>query len=130
MVQVSANSAPRGPVAVARCETAAAVIRRAVLVGAALTIFWSPSGAGAPDADRQAELIWLLRHDCGSCHGLNLTGGLGPSLSRETLSSKEETMLEATVIRGRPGTPMPPWGSLLTQDEVRWLVRYLKEGRR
>jgi cytochrome c55X len=27
---------------------------------------------------RQRELIRMVRQDCGSCHGLQLTGGLGP----------------------------------------------------
>jgi cytochrome c55X len=34
--------------------------------------------AQAPDAARQHELIRMVRQDCGSCHGLHLTGGLGP----------------------------------------------------
>ena len=48
---------------------------RWLLLAAALAV----SGAPAADlnADRQAELDHLLRHDCGSCHGLRLQGGLG-----------------------------------------------------
>ena len=30
-----------------------------------------------PEA-RQAELIHRLKHDCGSCHGMTMKGGLGP----------------------------------------------------
>ena len=34
----------------------------------------------SPDAARRAELVTLVRQDCGSCHGLTLKGGLGPAL--------------------------------------------------
>jgi cytochrome c55X len=77
-------------------------------------------------AERQAELLHLLKHDCGACHGMHMTGGLGPPLRPSTLSAKPETALVDAVLGGRPGTPMPPWRGLLTGDEARWLVRYLR----
>ena len=77
-------------------------------------------------ADRQAELVHLLKHDCGACHGMRLTGGLGPPLRAADLSAKPEAALVSTVLAGRAGTPMPPWRGLLTDDEARWLVRYLR----
>jgi len=35
-------------------------------------------------AERQTELLYLLKQDCGSCHGMTLQGGLGSSLLPET----------------------------------------------
>lgn len=61
-----------------------------------------------PDARRQAQLRHLLLQDCGSCHGLRLTGGLGPALTPEALRGKPRESLVATVLMGRPQTPMPP----------------------
>jgi len=82
----------------------------------------------APDAERQAELTHLLRHDCGSCHGMRLKGGLGPSLNPEALAGKSPQMLTATILTGRAGTPMPPWRGILTEEEAQWLVERLREG--
>ena len=79
-------------------------------------------------AARQAELVHLLRHDCGSCHGMTLAGGLGPPLPAGALRERSAAALEATILHGRPGTPMPPWRSLLREDEVKWMVRTLKSG--
>jgi len=79
----------------------------------------------APGATRQAELMHLLRHDCGSCHGMRLTGGLGPPLTPEALAGKPAAMLEYTIQAGRAGTPMPPWKGLLTDEETHWLVQVL-----
>ncbi len=77
---------------------------------------------------RQGELVNLLRHDCGSCHGLTLKGGLGPALLPQNLSGKSEEILSAIILDGLHGTPMPPWRGLLAEDEVRWIVQYLKSG--
>ena len=34
------------------------------------------SSETTPTDDRQQVLMHMVKHDCGSCHGLNLTGGL------------------------------------------------------
>ena len=86
------------------------------------------SAWGAVSPKRQQELIYLLRHDCGSCHGMTLRGGLGPALLPETLAAKPAATLEATVLYGRLGTPMPPWRGLLSEAEVKWLIQRLQEG--
>ena len=84
----------------------------------------------APDAARQNLLEHMVRQDCGSCHGMTLKGGLGSSLLPESLAGKDDAVLAATILDGRPGTPMPPWRGLLSDEDVRWIVDYLKEGRR
>lgn len=81
-----------------------------------------------PSAQRQGELLHLLRHDCGSCHGLTLKGGLGPSLLPERLAGLATDGLVGIVLDGVPGRPMPPWRGLLPENEVVWLVGRLQEG--
>ena len=83
--------------------------------------------AQQPDAARREELVHLLRHDCGSCHGLTLAGGLGPPLTARALRDKPAPALEAAILHGRPGTPMPPWGGLLSAAEVSWMVHWLNQ---
>ena len=82
----------------------------------------------APPAERQAELVYLLRHDCGSCHGLTLKGGLGPPLLPGTLAGKSDEGLAEVIRDGLPGTPMPPWGFEISDAEAAWLVRRMKDG--
>lgn len=77
---------------------------------------------------RQGELLHLLKHDCGSCHGLTLRGGLGPALTPEAMRDKPPGAMAATIRYGRPGTPMPPWGNQLTSAEIQWLVENLYKG--
>ncbi|MGR2689738.1 c-type cytochrome [Pelomicrobium sp. P1] len=87
------------------------------------------SAAGeAPSPARQGELLALLRHDCGSCHGLTLRGGLGPPLLPSALSGKDPQGLAAAILHGRPGTAMPPWSRFLSEDEAAWLAHRLLEG--
>lgn len=82
----------------------------------------------APDAARREALVRLVRNDCGSCHGLRLTGGLGPPLTPAALSEKPRAALLRTILQGRPGTAMPPWQGLLSEDEAAWIVEQLQAG--
>ncbi|MCJ0973796.1 cytochrome c [Pseudomonas sp. PS1] len=84
--------------------------------------------ADGPTAERQAQLDNLLLQDCGSCHGLRMTGGLGPALTREALAGKPRNNLIATVTHGRPGTAMPGWKALLDEQDIAWLVDRLLQG--
>jgi cytochrome c55X len=84
--------------------------------------------AGAPDTGRQAQLLYLLKHDCGSCHGMTRKGGLGPALLPENLRDFPPEFLVTTILDGRPGTPMPPWRGELSEADARWLVEALNRG--
>lgn len=90
---------------------------------------WSAPAAADPGTGRQAEIVHLLRHDCGACHGIRLTGGLGPPLTPDALAGKPVAALRDTILHGRPGTPMPPWRNWLTPEEAAWLAAALKEGK-
>jgi cytochrome c55X len=86
------------------------------------------AGAQELDIARQQSLIRLVRQDCGACHGMRLTGGLGPALTREALADKPLDAMAATIVHGRPGTPMPPWRTMLSDTEVRWIAEQLARG--
>ena len=95
----------------------------------ALSLLLAARGAWAGhSAERQVELRNMVRHDCGSCHGLTLKGGLGPALSPEALAGKPVEYLAAAILHGRPGTPMPPWRAFLTNEESDWVAETLKRG--
>lgn len=83
----------------------------------------------APAPERQREIIQLLQQDCGSCHGLTLKGGLGPPLTPDALAGKPAATLQATIVNGRPGTPMAPWRPFLNDTEAAWLVERLLQGK-
>ena len=102
------------------------IYRHAVILAALLLI--CATSVAASDAKRQAQLEHLLTQDCGACHGLHLTGGLGPELTRAALAGKSRDSLIATVTQGRPGTAMPGWAPLLSPDDIRWLVDLLLQG--
>ena len=97
------------------------------ILGFCATAF-AQDGVGTPDSARQAEIMHLLRQDCGACHGMRLRGGLGPALSAERFRDWSVEQLAQTILQGRPGTPMPPWQPFLTDGEARWLAAQLKKG--
>ncbi|MDI3489459.1 MAG: cytochrome c55X [Thauera sp.] len=103
----------------------------AVFLGAALVAAFasaSETKAVAPEEQRARELIHIVRQDCGSCHGLTLAGGLGPALTPDALADKPFEGLVATVVSGRPGTPMPPFRGIVSEPEAEWIVDQLMRG--
>ena len=94
----------------------------------ACLLFYVASVYAAPDTPRQAELIRMVRNDCGSCHGLYLTGGLGLPLTPDALKEKSADSLVVCILYGRTGTPMPPWQAFLNEAEAQWIVENLKKG--
>jgi cytochrome c55X len=98
------------------------------LLAGFLVLTAAAAAAADPAPARRAELAELVRQDCGSCHGLTLKGGLGPSLEPAAMADKDATQLQFVILHGRRGTAMPPWRSLLTEDEARWIVEALKRG--
>lgn len=102
-----------------------------VLIGAAVVSALASAAdarPAAPDPERARELVHIVRQDCGSCHGLTLKGGLGPALTAEALAGKPAEGLVATIIGGRPGTPMPPFSTIVTEPEAQWIVDQLLRG--
>ena len=77
---------------------------------------------------RQNELVYFLIHDCGSCHGMTLKGGLGPALLPETLSAQPKEFLVTTILEGRKNTAMPPWKSMLSRNDALWITEQLQSG--
>jgi len=102
--------------------------RPPILVLVLLVTTTSLPALGDLNPSRQAELTYLLRHDCGSCHGMWLEGGLGPPLKPEDLRHWSVEQLALTILYGRPGTPMPPWRPFLSPPEAQWLAKSLKQG--
>ncbi|MBV2089663.1 MAG: cytochrome c [Candidatus Thiodiazotropha sp. (ex Ctena orbiculata)] len=96
----------------------------------ALSLLFSPLVSLASDISsaRESELLNLLKHDCGSCHGLSLKGGLGPALTPDVLQQKPIEYISATILYGRSGTPMPPWRPFMSEAEANWLAQRIKEG--
>lgn len=78
--------------------------------------------------ERAAELEHIVRQDCGSCHGLRLTGGLGHPITPQALAGRDADGLAEIILDGLPGTAMPPWRPLLTEDEAGWIADYLLKG--
>ncbi|MBL8483131.1 MAG: cytochrome c [Rhodocyclaceae bacterium] len=81
-----------------------------------------------PAPGRRAELVNLVRQDCGSCHGMSLRGGLGPPLLPQSLRGQPSDLLVLTVLYGRGGTAMAGWQPFLSADEAAWIVERLKSG--
>lgn len=107
-----------------RCKLAGAVAFLALGPGLAI----AGNAPAAPDTGRRQALVRMVRQDCGSCHGMRLAGGLGPSLLPEKMADWPDDSLVATILHGRPGTAMPGWQRFMDEAEAGWIVARLKQG--
>ena len=97
----------------------------------ALALAASVAGAQTPPPpapERAAQLVRMVRQDCGSCHGIQLTGGLGPALTRDRMADFPLDSLVAVIYQGRPGTPMPGWKSMISEADATWIAQQLQLG--
>jgi len=114
-----------------RRRIASPALPRALL---ALAVAGGAAGAtaaeapGEPTPERQRALVRMVRQDCGSCHGMRLTGGLGPALTAQALAAWPREAVAAVVLQGRAGTPMPAWRALLSEADAQWIARQLQAG--
>ena len=90
-----------------------------------LAVLAGPALAEVPPG-RATELKHMVLQDCGSCHGLTMKGGLGSPLTAAALAHAEPDGLALIILDGVPGTAMPPWRPLITEDEAMWIADYLK----
>ena len=100
---------------------------RAFCLGASLALMGASAGAADP-ANHEARLTRLVRHDCGSCHGLTLKGGLGPPLTAPALAGKPSEYVRDVILHGRAGTAMPPWAPFLSDADAGWIAERLLAG--
>ena len=119
--------------AIARTVTAAILalgLAALACVGLATLHFAAPIAAARsePDAAAKDRLVHLLVQDCGSCHGLTLRGGLGKPLTSDSLRIWDREQLVGIILDGVPGTPMPPWRTLLSETDARWIAERLQQG--
>ena len=94
-------------------------------LAALMLAFALPVQAGEVAPARAEELRHMVRQDCGSCHGLRLTGGLGSPITAQALAGRDADELAMLILDGLPGSAMPGWRPLLTKDEARWIADYL-----
>ena len=65
---------------------------------------------------------------CGSCHGANFEGGVGGSLvDGEWKHGNSDAEIYKSIAKGNIQLGMNPWESVLSEDQIRSLVIFLRE---
>ncbi|MBK9080422.1 MAG: cytochrome c [Hyphomicrobium sp.] len=103
------------------------------ILGLATAFLLASIGAALADSSEEAreqKLERLVRQDCGSCHGMTFKGGLGPDIRAERMAGFTPSAIAAVILDGVPGTPMPPWRGLLSEEDALWIAEYLRKGGR
>jgi glucose/arabinose dehydrogenase len=89
--------------------------------------------AGASTLHAQAAqppsgIVRTFQQVCANCHGPNGSGGSAPSLLDDVWThGGTDADLAASIRNGWPGTPMPPFGATLSEQDIRAMVIYIRE---
>ena len=97
-----------------------------LFTGLALAAVLIPATPGA-QAARPRDPAQLAAELCAGCHGPNFAGGTAPSLLDDTwkFGSDDASILRA-IRDGFPQLNMAPYGALLTEEEQRGLLGYIR----
>lgn len=110
------------------CRISSRTLRASVKLKACALLFLLTTPAFAEVSPERAKALeHMVLQDCGSCHGLTLKGGLGRPLTAAALANAAPDGLALIILDGVPGTAMPPWRPLMTEEEALWIANYLKE---
>ncbi len=71
----------------------------------------------------------LYTGKCAGCHGDKRQGvsGFAPELTPDSLERLSHTEIQGILLNGLPGTAMPPFKGMLSQEEIDALVQYIKD---
>jgi len=101
----------------------AAVALAAALLGAAAAARLFAQAAQPPRG-----VVKTFTEVCANCHGPTGSGGSAPSLLDDTWAhGGSDAEIAASIKNGWPGTPMPPFGATLTEQDIRAMVIYIRE---
>lgn len=97
---------------------------RLCVSGMLLLILQSLSFSGVAIADA-FEVNALYQKHCSECHGQDRLGGQGPALLPENLHRLRPKSAVKSIAEGRPATQMPPFGKVLTGEQIQSLVELI-----
>lgn len=81
-----------------------------------------------PTVKPRREISTLFAENCANCHGTALQGGSAQSLlDDEWKFGGDDESLARTIKRGQPRAGMPGWSTLLSDQEIRAMVIYIRE---
>jgi mono/diheme cytochrome c family protein len=77
------------------------------------------------EVDKQSRIAGsgIYRQHCAGCHGQDRLGGSGPALLPGNLGRLRAGDAAKVIRAGRPATQMPPFGQLLSGEEIDSLVK-------
>jgi glucose/arabinose dehydrogenase len=106
------------------CRSTRVLLLAAVvlLVGVITSTLVATQGGGRTSPGAQAYTTY-----CVGCHGSTLTGGRAPTLLDETWRfGGDDASVRTSIHEGRAGTEMPPFKTLLTDEDITGVIAYIR----
>jgi glucose/arabinose dehydrogenase len=79
-------------------------------------------------SEKPREVAGLFAESCANCHGAQLQGNRAGSLVDDTWQyGGDDASLAKSIRDGHPAVGMPPFGSAMSEQEIRALVIFIRE---
>jgi cytochrome c55X len=80
-----------------------------------------------PDTTQAQHGKMLYANHCSHCHGFNMVSAGNVTFDLRTFPRDQEQRFFESVTNGR-NNRMPPWGDVLTQDDIADIWAYIRTG--
>jgi mono/diheme cytochrome c family protein len=102
------------------------------VVACALMVLWvipALTGDAGDDPDQvvtRADAAFLYERHCGTCHGLEGQGNIGPQLADGTVLEAYPEVNDQIAVITDGRNDMPPFGDSLTDAEIRAIAEHTR----
>ena len=104
-----------------------AQFERVAKTGGAKALSESELKAFVKSAEKKKLGAASFQAKCASCHGTQGQGGIGPNLTDGYwIHGGKMTEVLTTIARGVPDKGMPPWGPMMSADEIQALTVFVR----
>jgi mono/diheme cytochrome c family protein len=90
----------------------------------------TPTAAGTPAPVAAGDVVrgkQVFLRNCAACHGADAGGSqLGPSLISTEAAANDDDSFRDVIANGRPGTSMPPYGGVLSPQDIEDVIAFLR----
>jgi glucose/arabinose dehydrogenase len=102
-------------------------VKNSMMLALAAGLLGGATPAAAQEV-RQGAVVGVFAERCAACHGASLEGGQAKTLlDDEWRYGGDDASMLASIRDGRPDAGMPPFGAMMSEQEIRALVIFIRE---
>lgn len=120
------GAAPRSDRMVWIVAAAITVVACALMIVVVIPALTGEEGDDPDQVVTRADAAFLYERHCGTCHGLEGQGNLGPQLAEGAVVAAYPEIEDQIAVITEGRNQMPPFGDSLTEAEIRAIAEHTR----